>query len=76
MCELNSDRRVLALHEGDQRLEAFDLGLIPDAEVKLVDQADLLDAGGLDKDETEATQRITAEVHLMEHAAGGSGPAR
>jgi hypothetical protein len=33
------------------------LGIVPDSKVVLVDQADLLDAGGLDKDQPEASER-------------------
>ena len=70
MRKLDADRGALALHEGDQRLEAFGLRLVPDAEVVLVDQADFLDAGRLDKDEAEAAERVAAEMHDMEGAAG------
>ena len=73
MRELNPDRGVLALHEGDQRFEAFHLRLVPDAEVELVDQADFLDAGGLDKHQPEASERITAEMHVVKRAAGVAG---
>ena len=74
MGKLNADRRVLTLHEGDQRLEALRLRIIPDAEVMLVDQANLLDGGRLDKDKPKASQRITAEMHVVKHAAGAAGP--
>ena len=73
MGELNADRRVLAPHEVDQRLEALRLRIIPDAEVVLVDQADLLDGGGLDKDQPKAAQRIAAEMHIVKDAAGAAG---
>jgi hypothetical protein len=53
MRELNADRRVLALHEGDEGLEALDLGVVPDTKIVLVDQADFFDGGGLDKDQAE-----------------------
>ena len=42
MGELNADRGTLALQESDQRLEALSLRPVPDAEVMLVDQPDLL----------------------------------
>src|SRR5581483_8236828 len=70
MRQLDSDRGALSLHEGDQRLEAFGLRLVPDAEVVLVDQADLLDPGRLDEDEAEPAERVTAEMYDMEGAAG------
>ena len=73
MRELKTDRGVLAPHERDQRLETFDLRLVPDAEIELVDQADFLDAGGLDKHQTKTAERVTAEMHLMKHAAGRAG---
>ena len=47
MGELNADRGVLALHEGDQRLEALRLRVVPDAKVMLVDEPDLLDRASL-----------------------------
>src|SRR5262249_35304572 len=52
---------------------AFGLGIVPDAEVVLIDEADLLDARRLDKDEPETTERIAAEMHDMKRAAGVSG---
>ena len=73
MGKLNADRGVLALHEGDQRLETFDLGIAPDAEIVLVDQAHFLDTGRLDKDKPEAAERVTAEMHEVEGAAGVAG---
>jgi hypothetical protein len=73
--QLDADRRPLSLHEGDQRLEAFDLRIAPDPEVVLVDQPDLFDAGRLDKNQTETAQRVTAEMHDMEGAAGMAGVA-
>ena len=73
MRELNPDRGVLAPHECYQRLEAFDLRLVPDAEIELVDQSDFLDAGGFDKHQTKTAERVTAEMHLMKHAAGRTG---
>src|ERR1700760_734836 len=73
MADLDSDRGVLTLHEGDQRLEAFDLGFVPDTEIMLIDEADILDRGDLDKDEPEAAQRVAAEMHQMEIAAGVAG---
>src|SRR6202030_2693898 len=72
MRELNADCRVLALHEGDQGLEALYLGVVPDAEIMLVDQADLFDGGGLDKDKSKTSERITAEMHIVKHAAGAA----
>ena len=74
MGELNADRRVLALHEGDERLEALRLRLVPDAEIVLIDQANLLDGRRLDKDKPEASQRIAAEMHVVKHAAGAARP--
>ena len=62
--ELNADRGFLTLHEGDERLEALHLRIVPDAKVVLVDQADLFDAGGLDKDQPKASQGIAAEMHV------------
>jgi hypothetical protein len=56
MGELNADRGVLAMHEGDQRLEALRLRVVPDPEIVLVDEADPLDSRRLDKDEPEAAQ--------------------
>jgi hypothetical protein len=73
MRELNPDRGVLAPHEGDQRLEAFGLGLVPDAEIELVDQADFLDAGGLDKHQAKTAERVPSQMHVMKHAAGRTG---
>src|SRR4029077_17392585 len=67
-----ADRRVLTPHEVDQRLEAFCLLGIPDAEIMLVDQADLLDRGGLYKDQPKTSQRIAAEMHMVKHAAGAA----
>ena len=75
MGELEADRRALALHEGDQRLEAFDLGLAPDAEVVLIDEADLLDRCGLDEHQPETAQRVAPEMYDMECATGVSGVA-
>ena len=74
MRELDADRGVLALHEGDQRLEALDLRVVPDAEVVLVDQADFLDAGGLDKDHAESAERVAAEMDIVKDTAGAAGP--
>ena len=73
MGELNADRGVLALHEGDQGLEALHLRIIPDAKVMLVDQANLFDGGCLDKDQPKASQRIAAEMHVVKGAAGAAG---
>ncbi len=73
MGELNADRGVLALHEGDQRLEALHLGIVPDAEVMLIDQPDLFDGRRLDKDQSEAAERIAAEMHVVKRAAGAAG---
>ncbi len=73
MGELNADRGVLALHEGDQRLETLHLRIVPDAEVMLVDQASLFDGRCLDKDQPEAAQRIAAEMHVVKGAAGVAG---
>src|SRR5262249_27581260 len=47
--------------------------VIPDAEIVLVDEADFLDRGGLDKDEAEAAERISAEMHDVEGTAGVAG---
>ena len=76
MGELNADCRLLALHEGDERLEALRLRVIPDAKIVLVDQANLLDRGGLDKDQPKALERIAAEMHVVKGVAGAarSGP--
>ena len=74
MRELNADRGVLALHEGDQGLEALHLRIIPDAEVMLVDQADFFDARGLDKHHPKSAERIAAEMHVVKDAAGAAGP--
>ena len=74
MGELNADRRVLSPHEVDQRLEAFCLLGIPDAEVVLVDQANLLDGGGLDEDQPKTSERVATEMHMVKHAAGAAGP--
>ena len=64
MGELNADRRLLTLHEGDERLEALRLRIIPDAEVMFVDQADFLDGRRLDEDQPKAAERIAAECTL------------
>jgi hypothetical protein len=69
MRELNADRGLLTLHEGDERLEALRLRFIPDAEVMLVDQAHVFDGGCLDKDQPEAAQRVAAEMHGVKGAA-------
>src|SRR5262249_23057988 len=53
--------------------EAFDLGLVPDTEIMLIDEANILDRGDLDKDESEAAKRIAAQMHQMEIAAGVAG---
>ena len=74
MRELNADRRVLALHEGDERPEALYLCVVPDAKIMLIDQANLFDGGGLDKDQSEASQRIAAEMHVVKDAAGAARP--
>jgi hypothetical protein len=74
MRELNADRGVLTLHEGDQRLEALDLRFVPDAEVMLVDQADFFDPRGFDKHHPEPAKRIAAEMHVVEDAAGAARP--
>ena len=74
MRELNADRRVLALHEGDEGLEALHLCVVPDAKIMLVDQADLFDGGCLDKDKPKAAQGIAAEMHVVKHAAGAARP--
>src|SRR5690348_5341692 len=73
MGKLDADRRALSAHEGDQRLEAFDLGIAPDAEIVLVDEPDFLDAGRFDKDETETAERVAAKMHQMEGATGIAG---
>src|SRR5262245_126417 len=75
MGQLDSDRRTLTLHEGDQRLEAFDLGIVPDAEVMLIDDSDFLDACRLDKDQAKTAERVAAEMHDVKCAAGISGVA-
>ena len=62
------------LHEGDERLEALRLRLVPDAEIMLIDQANLFDGGCLDKDKPKASQRIAAEMHVVKHAAGAARP--
>src|SRR3984893_14750958 len=72
MGELNADSRVLTLHEGDQGLEALHLGIVPDAKVMLVDQADLLDSRRLDQDQPKTTQRVAAELHVVKTAAGAA----
>jgi hypothetical protein len=72
--ELNANRGVLAFHEGDERLEALHLGVIPDAEVMLVDQANLFDGCCLDKHQPKAAQRIAAEMHIVKAAANVAGP--
>src|SRR6476469_1677079 len=69
MCELNANRSLLALHEGDQRLEASYLFIIPDAKIMLVDQANLFDGSCLDKDKSEAPKRITAQMHVVKATA-------
>jgi hypothetical protein len=73
--ELDADRRSLAPHERDQRLETFHLRIVPEAEVALVDEPDLFDGRRLHKDEPEATQRVAAEMHDVECTAGISGVA-
>src|SRR6185437_1993307 len=73
MGKLDADRRALPLHERDQRLEAFDLGIAPDAEIMLVDEPDFLHARRLDEDETKTAERIAAEMHQMEGTAGIAG---
>jgi len=72
--ELNADRRVLGFHEGDERPEALRLCLVPDAKIMLIDQANLLDGGCLNKDKPKAAQRIAAEMHVVKHAAGAARP--
>src|SRR5579859_7525568 len=73
MGELDADRRALPLHEGDQRLETFDLGVVPEAQVVFVDQADLLDRGAFDEHKPEAAERVTPEMHQVKGAAGVAG---
>src|ERR1700757_4828311 len=73
MGKLDADRRTLSPHESDQRLETFDLGVAPDAEIMLIDEADLLHTRRFDEDEPEAAERIAAEMHQMEGAAGVAG---
>src|SRR4051812_123885 len=75
MGKLNADRRTLAPHEGDQGLETFGLCIVPDAEVMLIDESDLLDTGRLDKDEPKTSERIAAKMHDVKCAAGISGVA-
>ena len=74
MRELNADGRVLAFHEGDERLKALRLRLVPDAKIMLIDQANLFDGGCLNKDKPKASQRIAAEMHVVKHAAGAARP--
>ena len=74
MRKLNPDRGVLAPHEVDERFEALGLRLVPDAEVMLVDQANLFDGLCLDKDKPKASQRIAAEMDVVKHAAGAARP--
>jgi hypothetical protein len=71
--ELNADCSLLALHEGNEGLEALHLCMIPDAKVMLIDQANLFDGSGLYKDKPEATQGIAAEMHGVKSAAGVAG---
>jgi hypothetical protein len=73
MCKLNADRSLLTLHEADERLEALHLCIIPDAKVMLIDQTNLFDGSGLDKDKPEATQGIAAEMHGVKSAARVAG---
>ena len=73
MGELDADRGLLALHEGDEGLEALRLRIVPDAEVVLIDQADLFNGSRLGKDQPEAAQRIAAEMHGVKGAAGVAG---
>src|SRR5665213_3159588 len=75
MTDLDADRGTLALHEGDQRLEAFGLRIVPDAEVILLDQSDLLDRCHLDKDEAKTAQRVAAQMDDVKCAAGVPGVA-
>ena len=74
MGELNADCGLLPLHEGDERLEALHLCIVPDAKVMLVDQSNLLDGRRLDKDKSEATERVAAEMHGVKGAARVAGP--
>src|SRR6266700_7613878 len=74
MGELNADRDLLTLHEGDERLETLHLCIIPDAKVMFIDQANLFDSRSLDKDQPKAAQRIAAEMHVVKGAAGVAGP--
>src|SRR5438309_2484038 len=73
MGELNADRDLLTLHEGDQGFETLQLCIIPDAEVMFIDQANLFDSSGLDKDQPKATQRVAAEMYVVKGAAGVAG---
>src|SRR5690348_16502449 len=73
MGKLNADRAALPPHESDQRLEAFDLGVVPEPEIVLVDEADFLHTGRLDEYEAEPAEGITPEMHHMEGAAGVAG---
>src|SRR6516164_9463348 len=73
MGKLDADRRVLSPHESDQRLGAFDLGMVPDAEIVRVDEADLFHRGCLDKDQPKTAQSVAAEMHEVEAGAGVSG---
>jgi hypothetical protein len=74
MGELNPDRSLLTLHEGNEGLEALHLCIIPDAKVMLVDQANLFDGSCLDKDKPKASQGVAAEMHVVKDAARVGGP--
>jgi hypothetical protein len=52
-------------HERDQGLETFHLGVVPDAEVILVDEPDLLDRRGLYEDEPEAARCELTLIDLL-----------
>src|SRR5215471_18286227 len=73
MGKLDADCRALPPHESDQRLVALDLSVAPDTEIMFVDEPDFLHAGRLDEDETEAAERIAAEMHQMKGAASVAG---
>src|SRR5437588_5032088 len=73
MGELNTDRGLLTLHEGNERLETLHLRIIPDAEVMFIDQPNRFDSRGLDKDQPKAAQRIATEMHIVKGATGVAG---
>ena len=65
------DGKEIAGHKAIVRNDSGDvLGVVPQAKIVLIDQADLLDPRRLDKDETEAAERIAAEMHHVKRTAG------